>query len=107
LSTLIGLSTVGRRLRSSPTQTHRRSLGCRPLRVIPAGYEIPPTSRLPAAERIRFNEGYRAAGAHLVDLSTNGKLMSTDTGAFVQFEKPNIVIDAIREVYDQSTVIKR
>jgi hypothetical protein len=26
----------------------------------------------------------------------------TDTGAFVQFEKPDIVINAIREVYDQA-----
>lgn len=82
-------------------QTHRRSLGSRPLRIILAAYEIPPTSRLPAPERIRFNENFRAAGAHLLDLSTNAKLISTDTGAFVQFEKPAIVIDAIREVYDQ------
>ena len=81
-------------------QTHRRSLRSRPLRVILAAYEIPPTSRLPAAERIRFNEGFRASGAHLLDLSTNAKLISTDTGAFVQFEKPDIVIGAIREVYD-------
>ena len=72
------------------------------MRVILAAYEIPPTSRLPAAERIRFNEGFRASGAHLLDLSTNAKLISTDTGAFVQFEKPDIVIDAIREVYDQT-----
>lgn len=83
-------------------QTHRRNLGSRPLRVILAAYEIPPTSRLPAAERIRFNEGFRASGARLLDLSTNAKLISADTGAFVQFEKPDLVIDAIREVYDQT-----
>jgi len=83
-------------------QSHRRSPEARPLRVILAADEIPPTSRLPAAERIRFNEGFRASGANLLDLSTNSKLISTDTGAFVQFEKPDIVIDAIREVYDQT-----
>ncbi|MGH3430605.1 MAG: alpha/beta fold hydrolase [Mycobacteriales bacterium] len=83
-------------------QTHRRSLGSRPLRIILAAYEIPPTSRLPAAERIRFNEGFRTSGAHLLDLSTNAILISADTGAFVQFEKPDIVIGAIRDVYDQA-----
>jgi pimeloyl-ACP methyl ester carboxylesterase len=83
-------------------QTHRRSLGSRPLRIILAAYEIPPTSRLPAAERERFNTGFRTAGANLLDLSKNARLISTDTGAFVQFEKPDIVIDAIRGVYDQT-----
>ena len=54
-----------------------------------------------AAERSRFNEGFRAAGANLLDPSANARLISTDTGAFVQFEKPDIVIDAIREVYER------
>jgi pimeloyl-ACP methyl ester carboxylesterase len=83
-------------------KTHRSSLGSRPLRVILAAYEIPPTSRLPAVERIRFNDGFRAGGAKLLDLSTNARLISTDTGAFVQFEEPNLVINAIHEVYDQA-----
>lgn len=97
------LSGVGQRASDVKyLQTHRRSLGSRPLRVILAAYEIPPTSRLPAAERIRFNEGFLASGAHLLDLSTNAKLISTDTGAFVQFEKPDLAIDAIRQVYDQT-----
>jgi len=97
------LSGVGERASDvTYLKTHRRSLGSRPLRVILAAYEIPPTSRLPAAERIRFNEGFRAAGANLLDLSANAKLISTDTGAFVQFEKPDIVVNAIREVRDQA-----
>ena len=74
------LSGVGERASDLEyLQTHRGSLGSRPLRVILAAYEIPPTSRLPATERIRFNEGFRAAGANLLDLSTNAKLISTDT----------------------------
>lgn len=83
-------------------QAHRRSLGSRPLRIILAAYEIPPTSRLPAAERIKFNEGFRKAGANLLNLSSNSKLIATESGAFVQFEKPEIVMDAIRDVYDRS-----
>ncbi len=81
-------------------RAHRPALESRPLRIILAAYEIPPASRMPAAERIRFNEGFRAAGARLLDLSTNAKLINTDTGAFVQWEKPDIVIGAIRDVYD-------
>jgi pimeloyl-ACP methyl ester carboxylesterase len=97
------LSGVGQRASDVKyLQTHRRSLGSRPLRIILAGYEIPPTSRLPAADRIRFNEGFRASGANLLDLSTNARLISTDTGAFVQWEKPDIVVDAIREVCEQT-----
>jgi hypothetical protein len=55
-----------------------------------------------AAQRSRFNEGFRAAGVNLLDPSANARLISTDTGAFVQFEKPEIVIDAIREVYERT-----
>lgn len=96
-------SGVGQRGRDEAfLRSHRRSLGSRPLRIILAAYEIPLTSRLPAAERIKFNDGFKANGAKLLDLSSNAKLLQTDTGAFVQFDKPQIVIDAIREVYDQS-----
>jgi pimeloyl-ACP methyl ester carboxylesterase len=94
------ISGVGQRLQNVRyLKSHRRSFGCRPLRVILAAYEIPPTSGMPAAERIKVNEGFRSNGAKLLDLSTNAKLISTDTGAFVQLEKTEIVIDAIREVY--------
>jgi len=97
------LSGVGQRPREKEfLRTHRRPLGSRPLRIVLAAYEIPPTSRLSAAERIKFNEEFRAAGTNLLDLSTNAKMISADTGAFVQFEKPDIVIDAIRDVYNQA-----
>jgi hypothetical protein len=74
----------------------------RPLRVIITAYHIPPTSRRPAAERINFNETERIFEARLLDLSSNSKKILADTGAFVQFENPDIVIDAIRDVYDQT-----
>ena len=63
------LSGVGQRKQDEAfLRTHRRPLGNRPLRVILAAYEIPPTSRLPAAERIKFNEGFKSNGAKLLDL---------------------------------------
>lgn len=96
------LSGVGQRpWEKNYLQSHRRSLGSRPLRIILAAYEIPPTSKLPAADRIEFNEEFRASGANLRDLSTNSKVIFAQTGAFVQFERPDIVIDAIRDVYNQ------
>jgi hypothetical protein len=97
------LSGVGQRLwEAEYLKTHRRSLGSRPLRVIITAFHTSPTSTRPAAERIKFNETYRTSGAKLLDLSTNSKKILADTGAFVQFEKPDIVIDAIRDVYDQT-----
>lgn len=70
--------------------------------MIITAYHIPPTSRRPAAERINFNETERIFEARLLDLSSNSKKILADTGAFVQFENPDIVIDAIRDVYDQT-----
>jgi pimeloyl-ACP methyl ester carboxylesterase len=97
------LSGVGQRLwESEYLKTHRRSLGSRPLRVIISAYHLSTTSTRPAAERIKFEENRRIFEARLLDLSTNSKEILTETGAFVQFEKPDIVIDAIRDVYDQT-----
>lgn len=97
------LSGVGQRLwEKEYLKAHRKSLGSRPLRLITTAYHIPPTSTRPSEERIKFNEGKRAFEAKLLDLSSNAKMIRADTGPFVQFEKPDIVIQAIREVYDQA-----
>jgi hypothetical protein len=84
---------------------HRTSLGSRPLRIIEADHHISDTPDTPLARRLehsRFNAERKLFQGRLLDLSSNAKLTLTQTGPYVQFDRPDIVINAIREVYDQS-----
>lgn len=69
-------------------QQHRASLGSRPVRVITAGQHKPQTI---------------AAQAALLAVTSNGKqiIASHSRNAYVQFDEPKLVIDAIREVSGQ------
>jgi pimeloyl-ACP methyl ester carboxylesterase len=97
------LSGVGQRAQENEfLRAHRQSLGSRPLRLISTTYHISSTSTRPAAERIKFNQERRVFQGNLLGLSTNAKRIFADTGAFVQFEQPAIVIGAIRDVYDET-----
>ena len=84
---------------------HRKSLGSRPLRVITSAHHITDPPDMPAArhlEHIRFNELRKQYQGRLLSLSSNSKQILTDTGAYVQLDQPQIVIDAIRDVFNQS-----
>ena len=84
---------------------HRSSLGSRPLRIIEADHHISDSPGTPVArhlEHLRFNAERKLFQGRLLDLSTNAKLILTQTGPYVQFDRPDIVISAIREVYQQS-----
>ena len=86
-------------------QQHRTSLGSRPLRIITADHHISDSPSTPLArhlEHLKFNAERKSFQGRLLDLSSNAKLTLTQTGPYVQFERPDIVISAIREVYDQS-----
>lgn len=86
---------------------HRTSLGSRPLRIIVADHHISDSaSTTPARhlEHVRFNEQRKLFQGRLLDLSSNSRLVLTQTGPYVQFDRPDIVISAIREVYQQSKV---
>jgi len=66
-------------------QQHHRSLGSRPVRVITAAQHKPDTI---------------AAQARLLDVSSNAKqiIARHSRGAYVQFDEPELVLQAIREV---------
>ncbi len=86
-------------------RTHRISLGSRPLRLITADHHIsdsPGTTPERHREHERFNEQRKLFQRRLLDLSSNAKQVFTQTGPYVQLDAPNIVLEAIREVYDQS-----
>jgi pimeloyl-ACP methyl ester carboxylesterase len=84
---------------------HRISLGSRPLRIIVADHHISDSPSTPLArhlEHVKFNAERKLFQERLLDLSSNARLILTQTGPYVQFDRPDIVIGAIREVYDQS-----
>jgi len=100
------ISGVEQRLSDdSYLKEHRTSLGSRPLRIITADHHISDTPSTPVArhlEHVRFNTERKLFQSRLLDLSSNAKQILTQTGPYVQFDRPDIVIAAIREVYDQS-----
>lgn len=86
-------------------KAHRKSLGRRPLRIITADQHIPDrpdTTEARRKEHAIFNREHKITQARMLDLSSNAKQILTQTGPFVQLDRPDIVIDAIREVYEQA-----
>jgi hypothetical protein len=85
-------------------RNHRKSLGSRPLRVITSAHHITDPPDIPEArhlEHVRFNELRKEYQGRLLSLSSNSKQIFTDTGAYVQLDEPQIVIDAVRDVFNQ------
>lgn len=71
------------------------SLGDLPLRVIKAG--IRPANDYPP------DAIWNAVQSSLVGLSSNGELIvAVTSGHFVQLEQPSLVIDAVRQVWDET-----
>lgn len=63
------------------------------------------TASTPAADRIqhmRVSYYEALAQSKLLELSSNAKQIFSDTGMIVQFEKPELVLQTIREVWEQS-----
>jgi len=84
---------------------HRTLLGSRPLRLITADHHIsdsPGTTPERRLEHKRFNEQRKLFQARLLSLSSNARQIVTETGPYVQWDAPNVVLDAAREVYEQS-----
>jgi len=84
---------------------HRKSLGSRPLRLITADHHItdsPGTKPERHLEHERFNQQRKLFQSRLLSLSSNARQVFTQTGPYVQLDAPDLVLDVIREVYDQS-----
>lgn len=83
-----------------------RSLGNRPLRVLTTGYHAHGffnPKRAWTAEEIGYEQDIQAAQARWLKLSTNAKQVFTQRSSeYIPFDDPGFVINAIREVYDQS-----
>jgi len=85
-------------------QQHRRSFGSRPIRVLTSGnHGVGHLESKPAdtPKHLEYEQQNTLAQARWLELSSNAKqIFARDSSEYIQFDKPEIVINAIREVYD-------
>jgi pimeloyl-ACP methyl ester carboxylesterase len=87
-------------------QQHRRSFGSRPIRVLTSGnHGVGHLERKPAdtQEHLKYEQETTLAQARWLELSSNAKqIFARNSSEYIQFDEPETVINAIREVYDQT-----
>ena len=78
------------------------SLGDKPLIVLTAGaFQIPPDAGIPQEQIDPFLEAHSEFQADLPLHSQNSEqIIAEDSGHYIHWEQPDVVIDAIREVVD-------
>jgi pimeloyl-ACP methyl ester carboxylesterase len=85
---------------------HRQTFGARPIRVVSTGNHgvgSVATPRATSLKHLRYEYEVTLAQSKLLELSSNAKQIFTkNSSEYVQFDEPDTVVDAIREVYDQS-----
>jgi pimeloyl-ACP methyl ester carboxylesterase len=81
-------------------QQHRRSFGSRPIRVLTSGNHGVPGD---APDPVKYQQEITLTQARLLALSSNAKQIFAHSGSeYIQFDDPETVIGAIRNVYDQA-----
>jgi pimeloyl-ACP methyl ester carboxylesterase len=87
-------------------QQHRRSFGSRPIRVLTSGnHGVGHLERKPpdTPEHVKYEQETTLAQARWLTLSSNSKQIFTrNSSEYIQFDEPETVISAIRDVYDQA-----
>jgi pimeloyl-ACP methyl ester carboxylesterase len=86
-------------------QQHRRSLGARPIRVLTSGNHavghLPEVPNLEPAH-VEYERQVTVAQGRWLDLSSNTwQIFAHNSSEYIQFDDPETVISAIREVYEQ------
>ena len=86
-------------------QQHRRSFGWRPIRVLTSGnHGVGHLETKPAdtPEHVKYEQEITRAQARWLRLSSNAKqIFARHSSEYIQFDEPETVINAIREVFDQ------
>ena len=86
-------------------QQHRLSFGSRPIRVLTSGnHGVGHLERKPpdTPKHFKYEQETTLAQARWLGLSSNAKqIFARNSSEYIQFDEPETVIDAIREVYDQ------
>jgi len=87
-------------------QQHRRSFGSRPIRVLTSGnHGVGHLERKPpdTPEHLKYEQETTLAQARWLELSSNSRqIFARNSSEYIQFDEPDTVINAIREVYDQT-----
>jgi pimeloyl-ACP methyl ester carboxylesterase len=88
-------------------QQHRRSFGSRPIRVLTSGnHAVGHLERKPpdTPEHVKYEQETTLAQARWLELSFNAKqIFAHNSSEYIQFDEPETLINAVREVYDQTT----
>jgi len=87
-------------------QQHRRSFGSRPIRVLTSGNHAvghleskPPDT----PKHLKYEQETTRAMTRWLALSSNSKqIFARNSSEYIQFDEPQTVINAIRDVYDQA-----
>jgi pimeloyl-ACP methyl ester carboxylesterase len=91
-------------------QQHRRSFGARPIRVLTSGnHGVGHLERKPpdTPKHLKYEQETTLAQARWLGLSSNAKqIFARNSSEYIQFDEPETVINAIREVYDQTRRLK-
>jgi pimeloyl-ACP methyl ester carboxylesterase len=87
-------------------QQHRQPLGSRPIRVLTSGnHGVGHLETKPAdtPEHVNYERQATLAQARWLSLSTDARqIFARHSSEYIQFDEPETVINAIREVYDQA-----
>jgi hypothetical protein len=88
-------------------QQHRRSFGSRPIRVLTSGnhgvghLEMKPPD---TPEHLKYEQETTLSQARWLGLSSNAKqIFARNSSEYIQFDEPETVINAVREVYGQTS----
>lgn len=87
-------------------QQHHRSFGSRPIRVVTSGnHGVGHLERKPpdTPKHLKYEQETTLAQARWLTLSSNSKQIFThNSSEYIQFDEPETLVNAIREVYDQA-----
>ncbi|MDP9009842.1 MAG: alpha/beta hydrolase, partial [Pseudomonadota bacterium] len=85
---------------------HRRSFGARPIRVLTSGNHAVhhlETQRPISLKHLKYEYDIALAQSRWLALSSNARQVFTShSSEYIQFDQPDVVVDAVREVYEQS-----
>ena len=87
-------------------QQHRRSFGSRPIRVLTSGnHGVAHLESKPAdtPKHLKYEQDTTAAQSRWLALSSNSKqVFAHNSSEYIQFDEPETLINAVREVCDQA-----